>query len=414
MPGAWHASGKLWRETAEKVYTIMSARPSARSILVTVFLATTISQFVIATHSTQSSPEVIHVYRTLFEFWKRGQLFVEVLPPLSFPVQLIPVELQLAIQSVCPAIPTFASLYLLGRLCMFANNAQTSLLFLGSNSVPAATLAETIISVIIVGSFARYHSIPPETVACTGLSTSKCIGNMLLLLLACICLPRRQHNATVTSLVLCVGAAEVILALSWLLGSSPSDVLLAHAALYIPRLYGLVRDLEDLSTPVSRLAAKAAVIHASPILAFPLVTIMITGLVYPWSETASGGNYNLHYLPMNTRRELRPDISQTARRDTTMLPAAGYNSSTRWHDLRPGEPISIYLPLAGFLWSDNFVWDDQSQVFNIDSEVAPLAEAMLASGRYPEQNHRVVFQDRINTLSTSSLLFTARLVNLTN
>jgi hypothetical protein len=350
-------------------------------------------------HSAPPSHEVVHVYRTLSEFWKRGQLFVETLGPLAFPIGLLPIETQLAIQSACPVVVCLGALLLLGRFCMCHNDREPSvpsLDYILTNFCPAS-LSGIAVTFSIVGSFAAYHYRHLKTDAGTGVNTSKCIGNGLLVLLMCVCLPRNHRHLTLLRLIVATTLVESILAVSWLLGSAPSDVLFTHACLYFPNLYVLAKDLGDRSKSVSRLAAKAAVIHTWPVACFPLVAMLVTGFVFGWSETSAGGNYNLHYLPTTMRRELRPDVSHMFE-NPTVPPTVAPNSSTGYH-LRSRVPFSIYLPSAGFLWSDNLVWDDKSQAFDIDGEVAPLDESMVASGLFPEQNHRVVFQDRINAMS---------------
>ncbi|KAI1114870.1 hypothetical protein F5Y14DRAFT_413189 [Nemania sp. NC0429] len=219
----------------------------------------------------------------------------------------------------------------------------------------------------VVASFAGYHYHHMQVDDGIGLTTSKCIGNGLLVLVISTFLPRTRSQSapTLSSLAICITFIESILAVAWLLGSAPSDVLLTHTSLYIHYLCLLFKDLRDPSKSVPYIAAKTAAIHVWSVACFSLVSIAVTGFVFSWSEVSAGGNYNLHYLPTSTRRELRPDMTHLFGRSSAVPSTATSNSSTGYY-LRPGTPFSIYLPSGGFLWSDNLVWDDKFQSFDID------------------------------------------------
>ena len=151
--------------------------------------------------------------------------------------------------------------------------------------------------------------------------------------------------------------------------------------------------------------------------------IILTGvsaLGYPFSETTFGGNYNLRYLSSNVRRILRPPMSIPS---TFRIPTPSVDLGK--HSLVVGVPISIYVPMAGFLWTDHLIWDmtlggwDQNMsVRSVNhqrrqkSSMASLLSSTRQSafddvwesewiGIYSSDNNRVVFRDVIGTVGTS-------------
>ena len=80
--------------------------------------------------------------------------------------------------------------------------------------------------------------------------------------------------------------------------------------------------------------------------------IGIFAITFTFSETSVGGNYNLHYLPASLRRELRPMIHVYS----PVIAELG-GRSFLVYSLVPEVPISLYLPRAGFLWTDELAWD---------------------------------------------------------
>ncbi|KAK4891849.1 hypothetical protein LTR27_009548 [Elasticomyces elasticus] len=85
----------------------------------------------------------------------------------------------------------------------------------------------------------------------------------------------------------------------------------------------------------------------------PLITciLIVVSLCLGSSEVAYGGNYNLRYLDAESRRSMRP----------------GFDMPRGFSDPGPGlhsmTPYSLYIPTAGFLWSDDMTWDADSGAF---------------------------------------------------
>jgi hypothetical protein len=122
-------------------------------------------------------------------------------------------------------------------------------------------------------------------------------------------------------------------------------------------------------------------------------TILIFAFVYPHSESSSGGNYNLRYLPAGFRSGLRT----TAENRQQIYPRDAIG-------LTLDHPLTLYLQNAGFLWTDSAVWDAEVLTFGQDDYVR--SHAMISTSTeysVPEfLSHRVVFEDRINRVCTHS------------
>jgi hypothetical protein len=92
------------------------------SSLITFFATVTIFQFIIGPQ-TSLDEEIVHIYRTLFEFWRRGQLFVEILPPLSYPINHLTEDIQFGIQIAGPAVVTLFAVHHLCRIGGYSSDA---------------------------------------------------------------------------------------------------------------------------------------------------------------------------------------------------------------------------------------------------------------------------------------------------
>jgi hypothetical protein len=114
----------------------------------------------------------------------------------------------------------------------------------------------------------------------------------------------------------------------------------------------------------------------------PITILLLSGTLLPASESAAGGNYNLRYL------------SATARRDLTPFPAIQSRSTQAALDfgLRSGTAYTLYVPGAGFLWSDSMIWKQslperlQNSADHYDDKVDKHWSV--------EGSHRVFFHDK--------------------
>lgn len=102
---------------------------------------------------------------------------------------------------------------------------------------------------------------------------------------------------------------------------------------------------------------------------WPTLFFFITGYLLAFSEDAGGGNYNLRYLSPEARRNITPfgSITNMPNRHAPL----GVVDTT--------EMYTLYIPGAGFLWSDEMVW----------------AQSGPYSGEYEvDGSERVFFEDR--------------------
>jgi hypothetical protein len=111
--------------------------------------------------------------------------------------------------------------------------------------------------------------------------------------------------------------------------------------------------------------------------------MLITGsLLLPLSESAAGGNYNLRYL------------SATARQSFTPFPAVQtrFMQTTPGLNLHHGTAYTLYVPGAGFLWSDTMMWKQSlpdGSRFAGNHHNEETGKAWSVEGSY-----RVFFQDK--------------------
>ena len=107
----------------------------------------------------------------------------------------------------------------------------------------------------------------------------------------------------------------------------------------------------------------------------PLVMLVLTGMLLPVSESSAGGNFNLRYL------------SPPARRDLTPFPSVQQD-----HNLRPDLAYTLYVPGAGFLWSDSMMWKQSVPQTLSKSSACDTGDA--AESWSVEGSHRAFFQDK--------------------
>lgn len=126
--------------------------------------------------------------------------------------------------------------------------------------------------------------------------------------------------------------------------------------------------------------AKAIAGFSMSLLAWPLVYTIIMGNVIAWSESASNINHNLHYLSPAARRHITPfpsviDVQWSGTTNTAL-------------GVYKGAEYTLYIPGAGFLWSDNLVWAQRMPKGKNDSG-NNTADAWAI-----DEARRVSFQDK--------------------
>lgn len=89
--------------------------------------------------------------------------------------------------------------------------------------------------------------------------------------------------------------------------------------------------------------------------------VLVYGILFPFSEVSAGGNYNLSFLAPSIRRALSPAASINPGPPPDQFPP---------DTLVPYFPVSLYVPRAGFLWTDDLVWMDDFGTFASEPRVA--------------------------------------------
>lgn len=113
-----------------------------------------------------------------------------------------------------------------------------------------------------------------------------------------------------------------------------------------------------------------------------MFAMLLSGIFLPTSESAAGGNYNLRYF------------SASAHRDLTPFPAIqpSLTHTSPGFSLQNGAAYTLYVPSAGFLWTDSMVWE-QSISENLRNTSNHYDDG---SGKYwsTEGSYRAFFQDK--------------------
>ncbi|KAK4506057.1 hypothetical protein PRZ48_004022 [Zasmidium cellare] len=288
--------------------------------------------------TTTLSKEILDVHSTLATFAQRGQTSVE--PALSFLSILIPAEGNLELEVLLVGIWVGVAAAVLRSKSATAVFAV--ILFLGWN------------------------------VGQGGLSISHGLGD------GAICLAMLSGERSYLS--------EGLLLLGYAFGSNSMEAYVAYLLLLGRRVEGVVKKIPDtkiscvcfptpessarIADPTQNTLVYLALCKLFAALFFwPTVFLTIAGLFLPFSEKAGGGNYGLHHLSAPARRDITPFASLTARENNRAL--FGIVDSK--------EMYTLYVPSAGFLWSDEMVW----------------AQSMPGREDYAvESSERVFFQDK--------------------
>lgn len=214
-----------------------------------------------------------------------------------------------------------------------------------------------------------------------------------------------QHGSASTthkSLDFWLGGSEMVLVACSMLGANLYDIASLYSALLIFRISTAVSSQSLLShnqkpvplrtngtlSPFNEIwcAASVAFITLRSTLIFVLVPTLVFGVLFPFSEVSAGGNYQLTFLAPAVRRYLSPACNISSGPPPTQLKLPPYT-------LVPYSPISLYIPRAGFLWTDNLVWQDEYGVFGPQSQTTDPVPTDIegVGGRVSSQ--RVFFAD---------------------
>ncbi|KAI1874168.1 uncharacterized protein JN550_002747 [Neoarthrinium moseri] len=334
-----------------------------RRILPSFFTTFLVYQAIVVLQ-TRSDPEILQVYETLSQFRERGQLFVELFPPLSYLFVHLTEYTHMLIRLACSMVATLAVVSALGVFDDFSS-------LLGAT---CGTLASSAV---------HYDRIQNDEFA--ALDTASFLSRTVTIILVEMCIRTRARKSLI--LVRDLGAIQLIAALSWALGGSTAGMVIVLGLLYFIEIMEAIANLSDRSKSGSFLIIGMVFTHLRFLVIIPMTLFAVVGTVFPWSETSTGGNYNLHYLPAASRRELRQDMSRVFSETTPQGPGLRYHV-----------PFTIYLPSAGFLRTDDLVWDSYYQGFDLDSNVA--SRNAESSRETPEDNlYRTILQDGIGRIN---------------
>ncbi|EFR02004.1 hypothetical protein MGYG_05007 [Nannizzia gypsea CBS 118893] len=149
---------------------------------------------------------------------------------------------------------------------------------------------------------------------------------------------------------------EALPVIAFSLGCNTFDASFCYGYVFVHRLSSTSANIADQTQSVKKTLTCAALILVRSCL-MPILIFTITyGAVFPASDMAAGGNYNLHFLSAHFRRDLIPD--------SRLINSSFFDHPVPLYSLRPSTPMSLYLPQAGFLWSDHLVWNQDYGVFD--------------------------------------------------
>ncbi|KAI0147782.1 hypothetical protein GGR57DRAFT_244606 [Xylariaceae sp. FL1272] len=300
--------------------------------------------------------DIEHVHQTLSLLMSRGQLSLELLPPLSFLISGLFPMLWLSLISM-----TAQSLTLLLQLHRIRSIGKS----------PAMSMC-----VFLAGFMIVYASCYPTPLHWTVLQSCSSVSNLLLTFIIfrfSKCTPRTDFAQRAR-------VDEMLMAISWALGCNLGDMVVIFCVVLLHRTKQVVVQSKSYRTDSAVLAEICLTIFSS-ILALVITLGLLYGLLFPMSEVQTGGNYNLHFLSPEARRMLSPI-------ERSLAAPSWSNHTIPPHAVIPYLPASLYIPMAGFLWLDDAVWLDDLGVW---SRASLEREDSLSHPR------RVFFSDPIST-----------------
>ncbi|OIW34819.1 hypothetical protein CONLIGDRAFT_26603 [Coniochaeta ligniaria NRRL 30616] len=331
-------------------------------------------------------PDFEHLYQVLSTFLMRGQLLLEPsLPPLSL----------WASKVVPSAYLSAAGVGVAGRVMLFT---ATATLVVRGQTVNHSLRTTTFLSMSVAICYCALELQGRWTILQACLSLSECVVASVVLL-AMDFYKGDGSTVQLPTWARFSGLIEGSLVLAWALGANMVDTVTGLFLVYTIQLRDII-SIDGRSFKSEVLVLAGCFLATVRILLLPvLLYLVILGVVFSGSETASGGNYNLHFLSAQARRAVSPSGEESR------VPRLG-NHSVPKHSIVPYVPVSLYLPGAGFLWQDEAIWLPQSGVFGDKSElvaedtVGSVSGTNLKPDTEPESTsllYRVYFSDPIGS-----------------
>lgn len=351
-----------------------------RTGLVTVVAAVAVG--LLGTSTLAPDTESVRLHQVLSTFREEGQLFIETFAPLSYFFAGFSAHALTCVEAGCRIVAASA---LLARLELCSGHTSLPLVVVCLVSLP--------------------HSLWIN-VSCheaNALSTSQTLGNTLSLLafLSCWSLrPSRLWRALQG-----MGGIEAVIVIALCLGTHGSDSVFCLGVVTLTNISNFLANIADRSRRVT-ISTLTHVYRYFQRMAIVLGTfVVIFSVTFPLQETAAGGNYNLRYLPAQLRRDLRPSIPNyhpgLAKVNDLQL---------SFHGLVPAAPVSLYVPHAGFLWTDPFTWDVFSSDFRSSADkgnstgLRGLHSNEADVEHLMEEQERILFSDQFNIVGKFSFL----------
>ncbi|KAI1445746.1 hypothetical protein F5Y02DRAFT_417663 [Annulohypoxylon stygium] len=174
-----------------------------------------------------------------------------------------------------------------------------------------------------------------------------------------------------------LGVPEVLLILGYYIGSNEVDVTTSYLLLLLIRITAACNAHRGNLYSNYSLAPHLSFILLRAILLPPMLLALIYGSFFPFSETAAGGNFNLSFFTPGTRRMLSPY------QRTATSAGADLHGPYPPFALVPSVPVSLYVPRAGFLWTDRKKWVEYLGIFDtLDEKREDEFADMLAERAY--------------------------------
>ncbi|SMR52270.1 unnamed protein product [Zymoseptoria tritici ST99CH_3D1] len=160
------------------------------------------------------------------------------------------------------------------------------------------------------------------------------------------------------------------------------DGFVAYFLLLVHRAETLWRRIaDDKRSPLS-LFRHGLVSFAIWALIWPSLILLLIGAVTPASEAKAWGNYHLRFFSARARRAIRPFTALDASPSTENSPSGLY----------PELAYTLYVPGAGFLWSDAMMWNQSLP--STSSRDTDVKHDHLTLDWLADESWRVFFQDK--------------------
>ncbi|KAI8965567.1 hypothetical protein F5Y11DRAFT_295074 [Daldinia sp. FL1419] len=283
-------------------------------------LASCFFVFLITTSSSKTIEEVERRHRDNSELLAKGQLTLDLFPPLSYLFIVVVPDLALC--------PTVVAARLMSISIVLHQTPNRHLRYCWRVE-PIASCA-----LLFLDAWKRLRSMCTEEAH--SLEASAAVATCLLLL--------SLFNFRGKSGFRLIWARQTLVVLAGMLGCNAVDWILSYVAVTAQDLYSLSSPKISYSWRQLTWKMMLAVFRA---VSLPLLMLVaVYGLLTPFSETSAGRNHNLYFLDASTRRSLSPQepVSLEA------LDLARYSKHIPKYALIPFLPLSLYVPNAGFLW----------------------------------------------------------------